>query len=104
MSVAAREASIYTGVTMAEYYRDMGYKVVLLADSEVWFDAALIFVRLILISSVTVFCSDDDDAICEFISSILDILGIIFFLFVLVKKWIRFFKGLDFGKFLINKF
>jgi len=33
MPVAAREASIYTGVTMAEYYRDMGYKVVLLADS-----------------------------------------------------------------------
>lgn len=33
MPVAAREASIYTGVTMAEYYRDMGYDVVLLADS-----------------------------------------------------------------------
>jgi V/A-type H+-transporting ATPase subunit A len=33
MPVAAREASIYTGVTLAEYYRDMGYDVVLLADS-----------------------------------------------------------------------
>jgi V/A-type H+-transporting ATPase subunit A len=33
MPVPAREASIYTGVTMAEYYRDMGYHVVLLADS-----------------------------------------------------------------------
>ncbi|MEM2063204.1 MAG: V-type ATP synthase subunit A, partial [Candidatus Nitrosocaldus sp.] len=33
MPVAAREASIYTGVTMGEYYRDMGYDVVLVADS-----------------------------------------------------------------------
>ncbi|NOJ26475.1 MAG: V-type ATP synthase subunit A [Nitrososphaera sp.] len=33
MPVAAREASIYTGVTMAEYYRDMGFDVVLVADS-----------------------------------------------------------------------
>jgi len=33
MPVAAREASIYTGITMAEYYRDMGYNVALLADS-----------------------------------------------------------------------
>ncbi len=33
MPVAAREASIYTGVTMAEYYRDMGYDVLLVADS-----------------------------------------------------------------------
>ncbi len=33
MPVAAREASIYTGITIAEYYRDMGYSVVLLADS-----------------------------------------------------------------------
>ncbi|MDI6785454.1 MAG: V-type ATP synthase subunit A [bacterium] len=33
MPVAAREASIYTGVTIAEYYRDMGYKVALMADS-----------------------------------------------------------------------
>ncbi|MDD5773329.1 MAG: V-type ATP synthase subunit A [bacterium] len=33
MPVAAREASIYTGVTMAEYYRDMGYNVALMADS-----------------------------------------------------------------------
>jgi V/A-type H+-transporting ATPase subunit A len=33
MPVAAREASIYTGVTMAEYYRDMGYNVLFLADS-----------------------------------------------------------------------
>jgi len=33
MPVAAREASIYTGVTMAEYFRDMGYDVALLADS-----------------------------------------------------------------------
>ncbi len=33
MPVAAREASIYTGVTIAEYFRDMGYKVALMADS-----------------------------------------------------------------------
>ena len=33
MPVAAREASIYTGITIAEYFRDMGYSVVLLADS-----------------------------------------------------------------------
>lgn len=33
MPVAAREASIYTGVTIAEYYRDMGYHVAMLADS-----------------------------------------------------------------------
>jgi len=33
MPVAAREASIYTGVTLAEYYRDMGYHVALMADS-----------------------------------------------------------------------
>jgi V/A-type H+-transporting ATPase subunit A len=33
MPVAAREASIYTGITMGEYYRDMGYDVALMADS-----------------------------------------------------------------------
>jgi V/A-type H+/Na+-transporting ATPase subunit A len=33
MPVAAREASIYTGITMGEYYRDMGYNVALMADS-----------------------------------------------------------------------
>lgn len=33
MPVAAREASIYTGITMAEYYRDMGYHVAIMADS-----------------------------------------------------------------------
>ncbi|MCK9198041.1 MAG: V-type ATP synthase subunit A [Bacilli bacterium] len=33
MPVAAREASIYTGITIAEYYRDMGYKVAVMADS-----------------------------------------------------------------------
>ena len=33
MPVAAREASIYTGITMAEYYRDQGYDVALMADS-----------------------------------------------------------------------
>ena len=33
MPVAAREASVYTGITMAEYFRDMGYKVALMADS-----------------------------------------------------------------------
>jgi len=33
MPVAAREASVYTGITLAEYYRDMGYNVALLADS-----------------------------------------------------------------------
>ncbi|UWG46642.1 Archaeal/vacuolar-type H+-ATPase subunit A [Halanaeroarchaeum sp. HSR-CO] len=33
MPVAARESSIYTGITLAEYYRDMGYNVALMADS-----------------------------------------------------------------------
>ncbi len=33
MPVAAREASVYTGITIAEYYRDMGYSVALMADS-----------------------------------------------------------------------
>ena len=33
MPVAAREASVYTGITIAEYYRDMGYHVALMADS-----------------------------------------------------------------------
>lgn len=33
MPVAAREASIYTGITLAEYYRDMGYHIAIMADS-----------------------------------------------------------------------
>ena len=33
MPVAARETSIYTGITIAEYYRDMGYQVAIMADS-----------------------------------------------------------------------
>lgn len=33
MPVAAREASIYTGITVAEYFRDMGYSVAMMADS-----------------------------------------------------------------------
>ncbi len=33
MPVAAREASIYTGITIAEYFRDMGYHVAVIADS-----------------------------------------------------------------------
>ncbi len=33
MPVAAREASIYTGITLGEYYRQMGLNVLLLADS-----------------------------------------------------------------------
>jgi len=33
MPVAAREASIYTGITLAEYYRDMGYHFSMMADS-----------------------------------------------------------------------
>ncbi len=33
MPVGAREASIYTGLTLAEYYRDMGYDVAIMADS-----------------------------------------------------------------------
>lgn len=33
MPVSAREASVYTGVTIAEYYRDMGYHVAIMADS-----------------------------------------------------------------------
>jgi V/A-type H+-transporting ATPase subunit A len=32
MPVAAREASIYTGITLAEYYRDMGYSVALMGS------------------------------------------------------------------------
>lgn len=41
MPVAAREASIYTGLTIAEYYRDMGYDVALMADSTSRFAEAL---------------------------------------------------------------
>ena len=33
MPVAAREASVYTGITIAEYYRDMGYSVAIMGDS-----------------------------------------------------------------------
>ncbi len=33
MPVAAREASIYTGITLAEYFRDMGYNVAMMGDS-----------------------------------------------------------------------
>ncbi len=33
MPVAAREASLYTGITIAEYFRDMGYSVAIMADS-----------------------------------------------------------------------
>ena len=33
MPVAAREASMYTGITIAEYFRDMGYRVAIMADS-----------------------------------------------------------------------
>ena len=33
MPVAAREASVYTGITIAEYFRDMGYAVAVIADS-----------------------------------------------------------------------
>src|SRR3990167_5550316 len=33
MPVAAREASIFTGITIAEYYRDMGYRVAMMVDS-----------------------------------------------------------------------
>ncbi len=33
MPVAAREASIYTGITISEYFRDMGYNVSMMADS-----------------------------------------------------------------------
>ena len=33
MPVAAREASVYLGITLAEYYRDMGYRVAVMADS-----------------------------------------------------------------------
>lgn len=41
MPVAARETSIYTGITMAEYYRDMGYAVAVMADSTSrWAEAA----------------------------------------------------------------
>ncbi len=44
MPVAAREASIYTGVTLAEYYRDMGYDVAIMADSTSrWAEALVSF-------------------------------------------------------------
>ena len=33
MPVAARETSVYTGITLAEYYRDQGYDVAMMADS-----------------------------------------------------------------------
>ena len=33
MPVAARDASVYTGITLGEYYRDMGYNVAMMADS-----------------------------------------------------------------------
>lgn len=33
MPVAAREASIYTGITLSEYFRDQGYNVAMMADS-----------------------------------------------------------------------
>ena len=39
MPVAAREASIYTGITIAEYFRDMGYSVAIMADSTRWAEA-----------------------------------------------------------------
>ena len=41
MPVAAREASIYTGITLAEYYRDMGYHTAIMADSTSRWAAAL---------------------------------------------------------------
>ena len=41
MPVAAREASIYTGITIAEYFRDMGYNVAIMADSTSRWAAAL---------------------------------------------------------------
>jgi V/A-type H+-transporting ATPase subunit A len=41
MPVAAREASIYTGITIAEYFRDMGYNVAIMADSTSRFAEAL---------------------------------------------------------------
>ncbi len=46
MPVAAREASVYTGMTIAEYYRDMGYHVALMADSTSrWAEALLAISR-----------------------------------------------------------
>ena len=41
MPVAAREASIYTGITIAEYFRDMGYSVAIMADSSLSWSEAL---------------------------------------------------------------
>ncbi len=41
MPVAAREASIYTGITLSEYFRDMGYDVSMMADSTTWWAEAL---------------------------------------------------------------
>ncbi|KAJ6839544.1 V-type proton ATPase catalytic subunit A [Iris pallida] len=50
MTVAAREASICTGITIAEYFRDMGYNVSMMADSTSRWDEALreISSRLVL--------------------------------------------------------
>jgi V-type H+-transporting ATPase subunit A len=41
MPVAAREASIYTGITLAEYFRDMGFNVAMMADSPAYLGAKL---------------------------------------------------------------
>ena len=47
MPVAAREASIYTGITLGEYYRDMGYHVAMMADSTSrWAEACLLYTSL----------------------------------------------------------
>ena len=47
MPVAAREASIYTGITIAEYFRDMGYSVAIMADSTSrWAEAPVSYTHL----------------------------------------------------------
>ena len=58
MPVAAREASVYTGMTLAEYFRDMGYDISLMADSTSrWAEAMRDFLRRkCLVKKVTHTC------------------------------------------------
>ena len=52
MPVAAREASIYTGITLAEYFRDMGYNFSMMADSTSrWAEVSLAFTQAVLHSA-----------------------------------------------------
>ena len=56
MPVAAREASIYTGLTLAEYYRDMGYDVAIMADSTSrWAEALLSLIHIFHLQSLQLY-------------------------------------------------